>query len=236
MIAFRDRMARGETRTGLIESRHSFSFGRYDDPQHRHFRALRVLNEDRLIPGAGFAPHDHLDMEILTWVLDGCVLHEDSLGNRAVIRAGELQRITAGTGIRHAERNADAAAPTRLLQIWIIPARRGLAPGYAQRAFPAAERQDRLRLIAGPAGPAQAAAGALMLEQDARLYAATLDAGTGVTHKLAAGRGAWLQVARGIVALDGTEMREGDGAGVTDEPSLRIEAETDAEMLLIDLP
>src|SRR5581483_11801666 len=200
-------MARGESRTGWLDSRHTFSFADYWDPAQMGFRALRVINEDRVIPGAGFPTHGHRDMEIVTYVLSGALAHKDSLGNGAVIRPGEVQRMSAGTGILHSEFNASKSEGVHFLQIWIVPDRAGLPPGYEQKTFPPAERHGRLRLVAAPDG----AEGAVTLHQDARLYLAALGAGERVTHAIAKGRGLWLQVARGIVALDGTEMREGDG-------------------------
>lgn len=231
MIRFRDRMARGQSRTGWLDSRHTFSFASYHDPAEMGFRALRVINEDRVIPGAGFPPHGHRDMEILTYVLEGALEHKDSLGNGTVIRPGELQRMSAGTGIVHSEFNPSASEPVHFLQIWIIPDRVGLAPGYEQKAFPAEERRGRLRLVAAPDGQE----GAITLHQDARLYLASLAAGERIAHAAQEQRGLWLQLARGIVALDGTEMREGDGAAITGQSGVEIEAETDAELLLFDL-
>jgi redox-sensitive bicupin YhaK (pirin superfamily) len=231
MIRFRDRMARGQSRTGWLDSRHTFSFADYRDPAQMGFRALRVINEDRVIPGAGFPPHGHRDMEILTYVLEGALEHKDSLGNGAVIRPGEVQRMSAGTGIVHSEFNPSPTEPVHFLQIWIIPARTGLAPGYEQKAFPPEERRGRPRLVAAPDGED----GAVTVHQEVRLFAADLRSGEGVAHALARGRGLWLQVARGIVALDGTELREGDGAAVEDQASVTVEAETDAEILLFDL-
>jgi len=231
VIKFRDRMARGESRTGWLDSRHTFSFADYWDPAQMGFRALRVINEDRVIPGAGFPTHGHRDMEIVTYVLSGALAHKDSLGNGAVIRPGEVQRMSAGTGILHSEFNASKSEGVHFLQIWIVPDRAGLPPGYEQKTFPPAERHGRLRLVAAPDG----AEGAVTLHQDARLYLAALGAGERVTHAIAKGRGLWLQVARGIVALDGTEMREGDGAAVEGQPSVAIAAETEAEVLLFDL-
>jgi redox-sensitive bicupin YhaK (pirin superfamily) len=231
MIAFRDRMARGESRTGWLDSRHSFSFADYYDPAQMGFRALRVINEDRVIPGAGFPAHSHRDMEIITYVLEGALEHKDSLGNGTVIRPGEVQRMSAGTGITHSEFNPSKAEPVHFLQIWIIPDRAGLPPSYEQKAFPEEERRGRLRLVAARDGEG----GAVTVHQDARLFVASLAAGGRVDHALDKGRGAWLQVARGIVALNGTEMREGDGAAIDGEPRLAIEAETEAEILLFDL-
>jgi redox-sensitive bicupin YhaK (pirin superfamily) len=231
MITFRDRMGRGESRTGWLDSRHTFSFADYWDPVQMGFRTLRVINEDRVIPGAGFPTHGHRDMEIVTYVLSGALAHKDSLGNGATIRPGEVQRMSAGTGILHSEFNASKSEGVHFLQIWILPDRAGLKPSYEQKAFPAGERHGRLRLVASPNG----AEGAVTLHQDARLYLGALGAGERVGYDAAKGRGLWLQVARGIVALDGTEMREGDGAAVEDQPSVAIEAETDSEVLLFDL-
>lgn len=231
MITFRDRMGRGQSRTGWLDSRHTFSFADYHDPAHMGFRNLRVLNEDRVVPGAGFPRHGHRDMDIVSYVLEGELEHKDSLGNGAVIRPGDVQRMTAGTGILHSEFNPSQTAPVHFLQIWIIPDRTGLPPSCEQTAFPAAERRGRLRLVAAPNGED----GAVTLHQDARLFIAALSAGESVAHTLGRGRGAWLQVARGIVALNGTEMREGDGAAVEEEPTLSVAADTDAEVLLFDL-
>lgn len=231
MITFRDRMARGQSRTGWLDSRHTFSFSDYHDPAQMGFRSLRVLNEDRVVPGAGFPRHSHKDMDIVSYVLAGELEHKDSLGNGAVIQPGDVQRMTAGTGILHSEFNPSKTAPVHFLQIWIIPDRAGLPPSYEQKAFPAAERSGRLRLVAAPDGRD----GAVTLHQDARLFVADLAAGQSAAHQLGRGRGAWLQVARGIIALNGTEMREGDGAAVEDEPSMVIAADTDAEILLFDL-
>lgn len=231
MITFRDRMARGQSHTGWLDSRHTFSFADYYDPANMGFRSLRVINEDRVIPGAGFPRHGHKDMDIVSYVLEGALEHQDSLGNGAVIRPGEVQRMSAGTGILHSEFNPSKADPVHFLQIWIIPDQAGLPPSYEQKAFPTEERRGQLRLVAAPDGRD----GAVTLHQDARLYVADLGAGERIVHDVERGRGLWLQVARGIVAFNGTEMREGDGAAVEDEPAIAIEAETDAEFLLFDL-
>jgi hypothetical protein len=231
MITFRDRMARGHTQTGWLDSRHTFSFGDYRDPARMGFRSLRVINEDRVIPGAGFPSHGHRDMDILTYVLSGALEHKDSIGNGTVIRPGELQRMSAGTGIVHSEFNHSQAEPVHFLQIWIVPSERDLAPSYEQKAFPLVEDEGKLNLIASPGG----AAGGIAIHQDARLFAAKLAAGTEVAYDLAPKRGAWLQIARGIVALNGTEMREGDGAAIEAEARLTIVADTQAEILLFDL-
>jgi len=231
MITFRDRMARGISRTGWLESRHTFSFGEYRDPQHMGFRSLRVINEDRVVPGAGFATHGHKDMEIISIVLEGTLEHKDSLGNGTRIRPGEVQRMSAGTGIRHSEFNPATAEPVHFLQIWIVPDRMGLPPSYEQREFPLEQRRGQLRLVVAPDG----AQGALTVHQDALLFAGALRAGETVRHATKPGRGLWLQMARGGVALNGTEMREGDGAAAEDETSIVLEADTDAEVLLFDL-
>ncbi|HXA69680.1 MAG TPA: pirin family protein [Stellaceae bacterium] len=231
MITFRDRMARGRTRTGWLDSRHSFSFGGYRDPEHMGFRSLRVINEDRVIPGAGFSAHSHREMEIVSYVLEGGLRHEDSLGNGSVISPGEVQRMSAGTGITHSEYNASADTPVHFLQIWILPDRPGTPPGYAQKPLDLEARPGKLVLAAGPEG----SGAAVTIHQDALIYAAKLDAGARVSHELRPGRGAWLQVARGIVALNDTEMREGDGAAIEAEPRFAIEAMTPAEILLFDL-
>lgn len=230
MIRFRDRMARGHTRTGTLDSRHTFSFGGYRDPGQMGFRALRVINEDRLIPSAGFATHAHQNMEIVTYVLAGQLRHRDNLGNGSIIRAGEMQRLSAGTGVSHSEFNASAGEPVHLLQLWIIPGRMGVAPSYAQAAL-GDDYAGRLKLAAGPEG----SAAPITLQQDALIYLARLTAGAATSHPLAAGRGAWLQIARGIAALNDIEMREGDGAAIEDEAEIAVEATTDAEVLLFDL-
>jgi quercetin 2,3-dioxygenase len=231
MITFRDRLTRGHTRTGWLDSRHSFSFGAYRDPAQMGFRSLRVINEDRVIPGAGFPQHGHRDMDIISYVLDGALQHKDSIGNGTVIRPGEVQRMSAGTGIQHSEFNASPTEAVHFLQIWIVPDRAGLEPSYEQKPFPLEERRGKLRMVAAPGGQDDAVA----LHQDARLYIANLAAGERVDHQIAPGRGAWLQVARGIARLNGTELREGDGAALEDEPRASIAAETDAEVLLFDL-
>jgi quercetin 2,3-dioxygenase len=231
MITFRDRSTRGQSRTGWLDSKHSFSFGDYDDPAHIGFRALRVINEDRIIPGAGFPRHGHRDMDILSYVLDGALEHKDSIGNGTVIRPGEIQRMSAGTGVEHSEFNASQSEPAHFLQIWIIPEKRGIKPSYEQKSVPLEERRGKLRLVAAPDAPE----GAVTLHEDARVYVANLAAGERVSHDIAPGRGVWVQVARGIVGLNGTELREGDGAALEDEARAEIEADTDAEILLFDL-
>lgn len=195
------------------------------------FRSLRVINEDRVIPGAGFPTHGHRDMDIISYVLDGTLEHKDSLGNGARIRPGEVQRMSAGTGITHSEFNPSKTEPVHFLQIWIIPNRTGLPPSYEQKDFPIDERRSRLRLVAAPDG----SDGAVTLNQDAQLFIANLASGEKVGHSVARGRGVWLQVARGIIGCNGIEMREGDGAAAENETTIEVAAETDAEILLFDL-
>ncbi len=231
MIHFRDRMARGQSRTGWLDSRHSFSFADYHDPAHMGFRSLRVINDDRVVPGAGFPRHGHRDMDIVSYVLEGQLEHKDSLGNGAVIRPGEVQRLSAGTGILHSEFNPSKTEPLHFLQIWIVPDRDGLPSSYEQKGFPLEERRGRLLLVAAPGGQD----GAVTIHQDARLFIANLEPGEQVTHDIERGRGIWVQVARGIIALNGKEMREGDGAAAEEERSVAVEANTAAEVLLFDL-
>lgn len=232
MIRFRDRGARGRHRGAMVDAHHSFSFADYHDPRHMGFRALRVLNEDIVMPGVGFPEHGHADMEIVTIVLKGAIAHRDSLGNELVIRAGEIQRMSAGTGIRHSEMNASTDERAHALQIWIIPEAPGGAPDYEQKAFPPEQRRNRLVPITSRDGRG----GSLRLRQDAVIERASVDEGQILTRALQPGRGYWVQVVAGIIGLNGTEMREGDGAAVEDEATLSIDAETDAEVLLIDLP
>ncbi|KTE14988.1 pirin family protein [Sphingopyxis sp. H115] len=232
MIRFRDRGARGRHQGGQIDAWHSFSFADYNDPKHMGFRALRVLNEDRVVPGAGLPEHGHEDMEIVTIVLKGAVEHRDDLGNSAIIGAGEVQRMSAGTGIRHSERNPGADERTHLLQIWIIPATFGGPPSYEQKAF--ADDDDRNRWITIASGDGRD--GSLTLRQDAVMAIARLDEGVTIAREIDPDRGYWVQVIGGLIGLNGTEMREGDGAALTSETLLSIEADSEAEVLLIDLP
>jgi quercetin 2,3-dioxygenase len=233
MIKFRDRMARGESRTGWLDSRHTFSFADYWDPAQMGFRALRVINEDRVIPGAGFPTHGHRDMEIITYVLEGALAHKDSLGNGATIRPGEVQRMSAGTGVRHSEMNPSRDAPVHFLQIWILPDRAGHEPGYEQKAFPEAERRGRLRLVASQDG----ADGSVTLHQDARLYLGLFAEGERARHALANGRGAWVQVARGQATVNGQALSAGDGAAIEGEAAVEVAGRGDgvAEVLVFDL-
>ena len=231
MITVRRSAERGLAELGWLTSRHTFSFGSYHDPRHMGFRALRVINDDWIAPGAGFDPHGHRDMEIVTYVLEGALEHNDSLGTGSVIRPGEVQRMSAGTGITHSEYNHSPTEPVHLLQIWIVPETAGLPPGYEQRDFPAAERRGRLRLVASRDGRD----GSVTIHQDAALYAAVLEAGEAVSHGAKPGRHAWLHVARGAVDLNGHALEEGDGAAASDETRLDISAASDTEILLFDL-
>ena len=231
MITLRRGAERGHTSIGWLDSRHTFSFGEYNDPAHLGFRSLRVINEDRVAPGRGFAPHAHRDMEIVSYVLAGALEHKDSLGTGSVIRPGEVQRMSAGTGVTHSEYNPSRTEPVHFLQIWLYPERRGLPPRYEQKEFPQAERSGRWRLVVSPDG----ADGSLQVHQDARILSAFLDAGQTVAHALAGGRHAWLQVAGGSLTADGLELQAGDGLAVSDEPAVSITARASAEVLLFDL-
>jgi redox-sensitive bicupin YhaK (pirin superfamily) len=231
MITLRPAAERGRADLGWLQSHHTFSFADYHDPRHMHFRSLRVINDDRVAPGKGFGTHPHDNMEIITYVLEGALEHRDSLGTGSVIRPGDVQRMSAGTGITHSEFNPSRTDPVHLLQIWILPARRGLPPGYEQKNFPVASRRNQLRLVAAPDG----ADGALTLGQDVRLYASVLDVGRTVAHALASGRYAWVQMARGALTLNGQPMQAGDGAAIRQETTLTLAATEDAEFLLFDL-
>jgi redox-sensitive bicupin YhaK (pirin superfamily) len=231
MITPRKAAERGHADHGWLDTRHTFSFADYHDPRHMGFRSLRVLNEDRVAGGAGFPPHPHRDMEILSYVLAGGLEHRDSMGTGSVIRPGEVQRMSAGTGVTHSEFNTSRDEPVHFLQVWLLPERRGLRPGYEQKRFAPADRPGRLCLVAARDGRD----GALTIHLDADVHAAVLAAGGSVTHALAAGRGAWLQVARGQVRLNGLELAAGDGAAVEDEPALLVEAVAPSEILLFDL-
>jgi quercetin 2,3-dioxygenase len=226
-----DRHARGHSKIGWLESYHTFSFGEFRDPDRMGFRALRVINDDRVIPGAGFAAHSHRDMEIVTYVLTGALQHKDSLGNGAIIRPGDAQIMSAGTGITHSEFNASADEPVHFLQIWVIPDRQGLQPRYEQKHFPPAERQGKLRLIVD----SQGRDGAVTIHQDVQIYSAVLTEGDRIIYDLQENRSGWLQVAGGIVQLNGEELRAGDGVQLSGGQRLAIGTSTQAEMLFFDL-
>jgi hypothetical protein len=231
MISIRRAEDRGRTRLPWLDSRHTFSFGDYQDPAHMGFRSLRVINDDRVAPGQGFATHSHRDMEIVTWVLDGALEHRDSLGNGSVIHPGDLQRMSAGTGITHSEFNPSSTDPVHFLQIWLLPARLGLHPGYEQRAFAPAPRQGRLQLVAAPDGRE----GAVTVHQDVDVLAGILAPGDEVEHVLRPGRQAWVHVATGGIRANDRELRAGDGAAVSGEATLRIAGIAEAEVLVFDL-
>ncbi len=231
MIVMRPAAARGQTRLSWLDSRHTVSFGDYYDPAHESYRSLRVLNDDRIAPGGGFGMHPHRDFEIVSYVVAGALEHKDSLGTGSVVRPGDVQRMTAGTGIRHSEFNPSATETTHLLQIWLTPERRGLTPGYEQKAFPAAERRGRWRLLASSDGRDSS----VTIRQDADLWGTLLEPGEAVTHELRSGRAAWIQVARGAVTLNGRPFGAGDGAAVTDERALSVTATEPSELLLFEL-
>jgi redox-sensitive bicupin YhaK (pirin superfamily) len=231
VITIRRADQRGRTRLDWLDSRHTFSFSDYYDPEQMGFRSLRVINDDRVAPGAGFGTHSHRDMEILTYVLEGALEHRDSLGTGSVIRRGDLQRMSAGTGIRHSEFNPSPSEPVHFLQIWLLPERAGLRPGYEQRHFSDADKRGQLRLVAARDGRE----GAVTIHQDVDLYAALLDTGQAVRHRLRDGRAAWVQLATGGVTLNGQRLTAGDGAAGSGEPVLELVGTEPAEVLLFDL-
>jgi quercetin 2,3-dioxygenase len=231
MIIHRKASERGHADFGWLDSHHSFSFGQYYDPSHMGFGALRVINDDRVAGGGGFDTHGHKDMEILSYVLEGGLAHRDSLGSGSVIRPGDVQLMSAGTGVRHSEFNASEHDPVHFLQIWIIPDKQGLQPSYAEQHFPEAERRNRLRLIASSDGRD----GSLKIRQDAAIHASVLEAGASLSHVLKPGRRYWLQVAAGALAVNGHALVEGDGLALVKEETLAIAARTQSEFLLFDL-
>ena len=230
MITVRKSEDRGHFNHGWLDTFHTFSFDQYYDPAHIHFRSLRVINEDRVAAGKGFPTHSHRDMEIITYILSGALEHRDSMGNGSVIRPGDVQRMTAGTGVSHSEFNPSQTEAVHLLQIWIMPNARHLTPGYEEKHFSETERAGKLRLIAAN----DASDGSVLINQDARVYASTLSAGQSVDYALEPNRYAWLQVARGELKLNDVELNQGDGAAIKDE-TLRIEANGNSEFLLFDL-
>lgn len=229
MITIRKAEERGHANYGWLDTYHTFSFAQYYDPQQINFRSLRVINEDKVIGGKGFHTHGHQDMEILTYVLAGELEHQDSLGTGSLIRHGEIQRMSAGTGIKHSEFNHSATNPLHLLQIWIIPDQKNLEPSYEQKAIEFSPHT--LQLIASPTG----AGNAVKVHQDVNLYAGILPLGQSLTHFLVTGRYGWLQVARGQITLNGVHLRAGDGAAISEETSLAIQSLEDSEILLFDL-
>jgi len=232
VITIRPGSERGHGQHGWLDTHHTFSFNDYYDPGHMGFRVLRVINEDRVEAGQGFGTHGHRDMEIISYVLEGALGHKDSLGNGSVLRPGEFQCMTAGTGIRHSEFNPSETEPVHFYQIWLLPNRQGLPPRYDQRAFPAEERRAKLRVVASPDGRD----GSLTIHQDAAVLLTSLTAGERVSHELAPGRHAWLQVLRGAVQLNGVPLAAGDGAAVSDLSSLTVLGGESCEVMLFDLP
>jgi redox-sensitive bicupin YhaK (pirin superfamily) len=230
MISIRRTADRGHFDHGWLNTYHTFSFADYHDPRQMGFRSLRVINDDRVAPGQGFGEHRHRDMEIVSYVLDGTLAHRDSMGNSGVIRPGDVQRMSAGTGVQHSEFNGSRTDPVHFLQIWILPETPGAPPGYEQKTFPRQTRRGKLRLVGSPDGRD----GSLKVGQDVAIYASVLEAGEEVRHRLAPGRHAWLQVAEGPLELNGHRLEEGDGAAVTDEDELDI-AGKGSEFLLFDL-
>lgn len=228
MIQIRKSEDRGKNKLSWLDTKFTFSFDQYWDPEHVQFRSLRVLNEDKVAPGKGFGMHPHRDMEILTWMLDGSLEHRDSMGSGAVIRPGELQHMSAGTGVMHSEFNPSNKEAAHLLQIWIVPERKGLKPEYEQLAFPDKDLRGKFHFVAGPKGP-------LTIHQDANLYIARLAKGDEASHPFASGRHGWLQVGRGSVTLNGTELTQGDGAAISKEDEVRVAAKEPSEVLLFDL-
>jgi len=231
MVEIRRGQERGHFDRGWLDTYHTFSFDEYCDPRFVHFRSLRVLNEDRVVPGAGFPTHSHRDMEIVTYVLEGELQHRDSMGNGSVIRPGDVQRMSAGTGVSHSEFNASREEPVHLLQIWMLPAKTGQTPEYEQKTFPEAEKRAQLRLLVSPDGRD----GSVTIHQDAWIYAARLGAGKRVSHKLGPERHAWVQVARGRVRMNGYVLEPGDGAAISEESDVQLSGAGGAEVLLFDL-
>jgi redox-sensitive bicupin YhaK (pirin superfamily) len=231
MIKLRPSADRGRTRTDWLDSRHTFSFGGYFEKNWVQFRDLRVINEDWIEPEAGFGTHPHRDMEIITYQVDGQLGHRDSLGSGSVLRAGEVQVMSAGTGISHSEANPSREETSHLLQIWILPERKGLQPRYDQRAFPENRRRGKLHAVVTPDGRD----GSLLIHQDARLFLGSMEAETSLSYAPVPGRSAWVQVARGSVDLNGISLKQGDGAAISGEASLDLRSLEDSEILLFDL-
>jgi quercetin 2,3-dioxygenase len=232
MITVRPAAERGVANFGWLDSRHTFSFGHYYDPDHMGFGALRVINEDRVAPGGGFDTHGHQDMEIISYVLDGALEHKDSIGTGSVIRPGDVQVMSAGTGIRHSEFNHSKKEPVHFLQIWVLPDKNGIAPRYDQKSFADAEKRDRLRLVGSPDGRE----GSIVIHQDAEIYDALLSRDHAVSHDLKAGRKSWIQVVRGAVEVNGKAAAAGDGVAVEDEAIVSIAARADdSHVLVFDL-
>jgi redox-sensitive bicupin YhaK (pirin superfamily) len=231
MITIRKAEERGHFDFGWLSTYHSFSFGDYYDPKHTRFQTLRVINEDFVQPGHGFPTHGHRDMEIVTYILQGALEHRDSMGTGSIIKRGDAQRMSAGTGVTHSEANPSPDEPVHLLQIWILPSEQGLKPEYEEKKFSDEEKRNKLRLIVSPEG----SDGSVKIHQDAKIYASLLDDRQEVVHTLQNGRSAWLQVAAGSVTLNDIALKQGDGAAVSQESNIRIIAGEPAEVLLFDL-
>ncbi len=231
MLAIRHAEERGLANFGWLESRHTFSFGHYYDPRFMGFGPLRVINEDRVQPGRGFDTHGHSDMEIISYVLDGALEHKDSMGTGSVIRPGDVQRMSAGTGVRHSEFNASDSDPVHFLQIWILPEQKGLTPGYEQKTFAPNQKRGRLRLV----GSRDGREGSVTIHQDVDLYAALLEDGVTLGHEFADGRKGWVQVARGSVLLNGSQLYPGDGVAMDGRSAITLAGSSGAEVLLFDM-
>lgn len=232
MITIRPSSDRGKANFGWLDSRHTFSFGNYYDPAHMGFGTLRVINEDKVAPAQGFSTHGHRDMEIISYVLDGGLAHKDSIGNGSVIRPGDVQRMSAGTGILHSEYNASDTDPVHFLQIWVLPEANGIDPGYEQTYFAPEDKQGRLRLV----GSRDGRAGSVTIHQDLDLYATILNPQQSVTHSLKTGRLAWVHVAKGAVNLNGHDLTAGDGAAISEEATFTLTGMSDeTEVLLFDM-
>jgi redox-sensitive bicupin YhaK (pirin superfamily) len=232
MITVRPATERGHANHGWLDSHHTFSFADYYDPAHMGFRILRVLNDDRVAPGQGFGTHPHRDMEIVSYVLEGALEHRDSMGTGSVIVPGDVQRMSAGTGVRHSEFNASKTEPVHFLQIWLLPAQNGIEPGYEQKAFTKDDKRSRLRVVASPDGREAS----VTVHADAVVYAGLFDRGESAALTLPKGRHAWVHVARGKARVNGRELGEGDGASISDEQAIAVEGVDAAEVLVFDLP
>ena len=232
MQQIRKSQERGRAEHGWLSSRHTFSFAEYRDPRHMGFGPLRVINEDRVQGGQGFGTHGHQDMEILSYVLGGALEHKDSMGNGSVLRYGDVQRMSAGTGVRHSEFNHSPDEPVHFLQIWLFPDRNGLAPSYEEKHFDVADKRGRLRLVASPDGRE----GSVLVHQDASIYASILDGADRAEHAVRGGRGVYVHVARGSVHVNGDLLSAGDALKATDVEAVVLDRATDAEVLLFDLP
>ena len=231
MLAIRHAEERGRADFGWLNSRHTFSFGSYHDSRFMGFGPLRVINEDRVQPAQGFGTHGHRDMEIISYVLEGALEHKDSMGNGSIIRPGDVQRMSAGTGVEHSEYNASDTDPVHFLQIWVLPEKNGAAPGYEQKAFTAEEKRGRVRLV----GSRDGRDGSVTIHQDVDLYATVLGEGDTVTHELTAGRKAWVQLAQGSAALNGESLDPGDGVALEGPATITLSDASDAELLLFDM-